>query len=125
MKKYLKILTLLSVLVLTSAKVFANDDPGFTVYVSENGDLYYEYPAPNKHRTPTRRILCTINKDGVYIPSVTTDEILSYDIYNTKGGCIASFATEADFISFIYNYKGTIEIRLYTETSVYHGFLTI
>lgn len=115
----------MSSMLIFSADASTDNSPSYIVSVSEDNIPEYVYDPPIPRRSASKKILCTINREGVYIPSVTSDEILSYDVYDTNGGCIASFASEADFISFIYNYKGTVEIRLYTETSVYHGFLTI
>lgn len=125
MKLYLTILLFMSSMLIFSADASTDNSPTYIVSVSEDNVPEYVYDPPVPRRSASKKILCAISPAGVSIPGVTSDEILSYDIYDTKGGCIASFATEADFISFIYNYKGTIEIRLYTETSVYHGFLTI
>lgn len=73
---------------------------------------------PRKAPLPGKKILCTISQDGVNIPSVTPEEIISYDVYSSEGDCIATFTSEMDFVSFLYGISGTFEIRIHIEGSI-------
>lgn len=122
--------SLIILIAMLSFSAYADYDSSTTYTVevtqsSEQEEPYYIYDGPVKHRTPPRPTICTITPDGINIPSVDTAEITAYDIYDTEGGCIATFTTEHDFNSFIYSFNGTVEIRVHTDGYVFHGYVQL
>lgn len=104
-----------------------NSDNTYTVSVQKkpknpksNEDLDCE-----GHRAPSRSIVCVISPEGIYIPGISTEEILSYEVAIPEGECVASFVEDQDFISFIYTLNGAYEIRLHTEGYIFHGYIDL
>lgn len=120
-------ISLIILIAMLSFSAFADDDSSttYTVEVAQSIDPYIVDDGPVRHRTPPRPLICTISPNGINIQSVNTEEITAYDIYDTEGGCIASFTTEQDFISFIYSLDGTVEIRIHTDGYVFHGYVQL
>lgn len=114
---------IISIVMLSSA-TFAHADNSMTysISVTQSSEPYYIDDGPVRHRTPARPIICTITPDSVNIPSVNTENIIAYDVFSPAGNCIASFTSEQDFISFIYDINGTFEIRIHIDGYVFHGF---
>jgi hypothetical protein len=124
MNKYLAPLIIFVALLSTTAHVLAdNDTPIYTFNVNQSPEPYYIDDGPVRHRSPSIPIVCTISSIGVFIPSITSDEILLYEVYNSDGDCIGSFTSDLDFISFIYKIKGYFEIRIHIEGYVFHGYI--
>lgn len=65
------------------------------------------------YRSPSRPITINISRtDGVQIPHVDKNEILSYSIYDEEETCLATFTNEADFVDFVFSTTGEVEIRI-------------
>lgn len=109
-----------------SSTTFVHADSALTysVSVTQSPEPYYIDDGQVRHRTPSRPIICTITPDGVNIPSVNTEDIITYDVFSSGGDCIASFTSEQDFISFLFSIKGTFEIRIHIDGYVFHGYAT-
>ena len=125
MNKSLAFLVVLMTILSSAACAYADNVPTITVGVSQSSEPDYIDDDPVRHRSQAKKILCTISQDGVNIPSVTPEEIISYDVYSSEGDCIASFTSEMDFVSFLYGISGTFEIRIHIEGSVFHGFISL
>lgn len=83
---------------------------------------------PNRNRIPTRKIICEISREnGVVIyQSGTADEIVSYEVYDTTGACIAIFSDEQSFIDFIFSgIAGEFQIRFRTDCTSYSGYIEL
>lgn len=65
------------------------------------------------YRCPSRPVSIVITQaDGVQIPHVDKNEILSYSIYDEEETCLATFTNEADFVDFVFSTTGEVEIRI-------------
>lgn len=124
MNKHLAIL-IISLAMLSSTTSAYADATSITVTVTQDSEPEYVYDGPVRHRIPPRPIMCTITPDGVSIPSISTDDILSYDVYSPEGDSIVSFSEEQDFITFIYGNVGTYEIRIHITGYVFHGYVNL
>ena len=82
-----------------------------------------ELPPP-RHRTPGIVFHCTISQEsGITISgSGIADEIVSYEVCDTIGSCVAIFNDEQSFIDFIFSgISGEFQIRFRTDSSSYSG----
>ena len=83
---------------------------------------------PNRNRIPARKIICEISREnGVVIyQSGIADEIVSYEVYDTTGACIAIFSDEQSFIDFIFSgITGEFQIRFRTDCTSYSGYIEL
>lgn len=80
-------------------------------------------PPPHRRRSGAKPITCTITSEGIDIPGVASNDIYLYEVYSEDGECLATFASESDFIAYIFATGQTIEIRLYTDGYLLRGFL--
>ena len=81
---------------------------------------------PNRNRMPARKIMCEISREnGVVIyQSGIADEIVSYEVYDTTGACIAIFSDEQSFIDFIFSgISGEYILRFRTTEHNYSGII--
>ncbi|MFG6426206.1 MAG: hypothetical protein K1W14_07385 [Muribaculaceae bacterium] len=99
------------------------DDTTYVVEITENSDTEYLYPTPNKHRMPSKRSICLITPQGISTQMVATEDIDLFEIYSPLGECLGIFASEQDFITFIYRMDGTVEIRLHHDDGILYGYL--
>lgn len=93
----------------------------------EPSDEIIEDPLPD-HRMPARKIMCEISREnGVVIyQSGIADEIVSYEVYDTTGACIAIFSDEQSFIDFIFSgISGEFQIRFRTDSASYSGYIKL
>jgi len=125
MNKYLTILIVSIAILSSQAQASADNAPTYTVCVSQSSEPDKVDDGPVRQRMPSRPVICTISPDRVFIPSVNSDDILSYEVYDSEGSCMASFTSEADFIFFIYDTEGTVEIRIHVDGYVFHGFIDL
>lgn len=73
-------------------------------------------------RMPSAPVMCVISENGITIEGVDSGEITSYEVYDEDGSCVASYSSERDFISFLYNTDMDVELRLYADGYVYSGW---
>ncbi len=79
---------------------------------------------PDRHRTPGMTLHCTISQEsGITISgSGIADEIVSYEVCDTIGSCVAIFNDEQSFIDFIFSgISGEFQIRFRTDSASYSG----
>jgi hypothetical protein len=48
-----------------------------------------------------------------------------FGIYDENSNCIASYSTEADFISALFTLSGTYEVQFTTEDYTYVGYISL
>lgn len=104
--------------------VVLNEEPP----VDSGNDSEEIIEIPNRNRIPTRKIICEISREnGVVIyQSGTADEIVSYEVYDTTGACIAIFSDEQSFIDFIFSgIAGEFQIRFRTDSASYSGYIKL
>lgn len=84
-------------------------------------------PKPDKtdlpahgNRLPGIPIEASINTDGIEIPGLDSIDIISYEICDEYGDCIALFADEAGFIDFLFANTGANGYYLYQDETLGH-----
>ncbi|MDE5795615.1 MAG: hypothetical protein K2H75_00745 [Muribaculaceae bacterium] len=94
-------------------------------YNPESGVRSEDEPIKH-HRLPSRSIEGTISTtEGVIIPGVNSSDLLSYELYDESGVCIAMFSEADDFISFLFSQSGSFEIRFTTKNYIYVGYMVL
>lgn len=78
---------------------------------------------PIDNRAPARPMLCIIREDGVFIQDIGTDDIVSYEIYNTSKKCLLSTSGSLEFCSFVLSTSECIEIKLITYYCILKGYI--
>ena len=79
---------------------------------------------PDRHRTPGIALHCTISQESglTFTGNDIADDIVSYEVYDTTGACIAIFSDEQSFIDFIFSgISGEFQIRFRTDSASYSG----
>jgi len=102
--------------------VVLNEEPP----VDSGNDSEEIIEIPNRNRIPTRKIICEISREnGVVIyQSGTAEEIVSYEVCDTTGACIAIFSDEQSFIDFIFSgISGEYLLRFRTPEHNYSGII--
>ena len=127
MKKLIFVFTSL-VMVCFTFDMYATSQNPYDVDLSEEpSDDIIEDPLPD-HRMPARKITCEISREnGIVIhQSGIADEILSYEVYDTSGACVAAFNDEQSFIDFIFSgMSGEFQIRFRTDSASYSGSIEL
>ena len=93
----------------------------------EDSEEIFEIPDVGR-RMPARRVMCEISREnGVSIArSGVSESIVSYEVYDPAGGCVAVFADEQDFIDFIFSgISGEFQIRFITDSASYSGYIEL
>lgn len=101
--------------------------PGGSDNGSKDDPPPIEFP-PGRHRTPGMALHCTITQESglTFTGSDITDEIISYEIYDTTGSCVAIFSDEQSFIDFIFSgISGEFQIRFRTDSASYSGYIKL
>ena len=129
MKKSKLIFVFISlVMVCFTFDMYATSQNPYNVDLSEEpSDDIIENPLPD-HRMPARKIMCEISREnGVVIyQSGIADDIVSYEVYDTTGACIAIFNDEQSFIDFIFSdISGEYILRFRTPEHTYSGIISI
>ena len=78
------------------------------------------------HRTPGCPIEAIISLGGgVEIQGIDSADILSYEVCDEEGVCLASFADESDFTGFLFSNAGAYMVRFITDDYIYIGYVEI
>ena len=78
------------------------------------------------HRIPGCPIEAIISLDGgVEIQGIDSADILSYEVCDEEGVCLASFADESGFTSFLFSNAGGYLVRFLTDDYIYIGYVEI
>lgn len=116
------------VMVCFTFDMYATSQNPYNVDLSEEpSDDIIENPLPD-HRMPARKIMCEISREnGVSIArSGVSESIVSYEVYDPAGGCVAVFADEQDFIDFIFSgISGEYLLRFRTQEHTYSGMICL
>ena len=77
-------------------------------------------------RIPAARIQCTIDFENRTVTGRFSSPLLTYEVWDEDGeGCIATFADESEFVSFLYSADGDVyQLRLYSASYIYTGYLS-
>jgi len=99
-------------------------DVGFNMTVSKPSDENEDEDTTRGCRAPSKPISCYISEStGLVIPGVDKSDIISFEVYNENGICLASLIEESEFISFLFSLSEPVEIRIITERYIYHGYI--
>jgi len=96
-----------------------NPDPNPDPYI----DPYDPDIDEEGHRAPARPFNCIISPIGIDIPSIDKNDIISFEVYDQNGICIACFIDEQDFLSFLFSTSGAVEIIFRTDGYLLRGFI--
>ena len=93
----------------------------------EDSDVWIEIPARG-NRMPARRVMCEIScENGITISqSGISESIVSYEVYDTSGCCVAIFSDEAGFVDFLFSgISGEYILRFKTDNLAYIGVVCL
>lgn len=82
-----------------------------------------ELPSRGNRTTPIK-IRCIINENGIVLINIS-DDIQTYEIYDTKDNCLAVFSDEDSFIEFLFTLSGEYQLRFSTATYDLVGYIFI
>lgn len=93
----------------------------------EDGDDGDDVNPPDKGRRSWQMgQICTINsQNGVRIPGVDKNDILTYEIWNSCEECVAVFCSEGDFLSFLPSVSGNVRIVFRLPSTYLYGYVTL
>lgn len=77
------------------------------------------------HRTGPRIVFCTMGHDDIYLSNIDVAEILSFEIYNDNGDCLAIFSDKESFLNYLFTTRGYFEIRLLSAQYTLSGWIEI
>lgn len=83
---------------------------------------------PRRHRMPGLLLLCEISREnGITISqSGISENIVSYEVYDSYGCCVAIFSDEAEFIDFLFSgISGEYILRFKTDNRAYSGMVCL
>ncbi len=127
-----KIITLSIIIIMTFAllpdRIMAGNSTSYTILVqkkSKEDSRHNQDLSPVGNRMPPRLLPILISQEGLSIPDVNNDEIILYEVIDQYGTYLATFTTEAEFISFIFMNEGSIEIRIYLDEYILQGYLSL
>lgn len=73
-------------------------------------------------RMPAAPVMCVISETGISIESADSSEIILYEVYDEDGTCLASYPSERDFITYLFQTDKNVELRFHTDNIVYSGW---
>lgn len=129
----LRILLLISLLCLLSLKANAQIQTltyTVTTFVQSKFSIGNDDDNKNRdndgYRAPSRPITIYISEtEGLQIPQVNKDEIISYSIYNEDEVCVSTFTDETDFVNFVFSWTGTVQVRIEFEDYYLVGWMEL
>ncbi len=75
-------------------------------------------------RMPGRKQNCTVDPvSGVQFVGMEKPDILSFEVYDLSGACVAVFGDEAAFLEYLFAQSGEYQIRLITADWAYVGYI--
>ncbi len=84
----------------------------------EEGDPYI--------RIPGAPVQCTIDATaGIQFVGMEKPEILTFELYDLSGACMAVFGDEDSFLDFLFAQSGEYQIRLVTANWAYVGYIGV
>ena len=77
-------------------------------------------------RTPSQKVQCTIDATaGIQFVGMEKPEILTFEIYDLSGACVAVFGDEDSFLDFLFAQSREYQIRLVTASWAYVGYIGV
>lgn len=126
-KKNMRKLLIVAFAILASipyTALYAEDGTTYEVNLKRDSTTIPDTPIHGQ-RSPSCVNTCIINESGLLIPGVDNSEILSYEVINEDGICLGEFYDEFEFVNFVFSFSQSIEIKIYTETYIYSGYIFI
>jgi len=127
--KMKKLTLAVSGLIMAIAPAFAYPDvsPSVSLTVTK---INYEPTMPEEEehgqRMPPRNVVCTIDAaTGIQFVGMEKPEILTFEIYDLSGACVAVFGDETAFLDFLFAQSGEYQIRLVTANWAYIGYIGV
>lgn len=78
------------------------------------------------HRSAPVPTECVIDAtSGITFTDADAPEFVSYDILDTTGMTVASFADEESFISTLFSLSGEYQLRLVSDDYIYQGWIML
>lgn len=74
-------------------------------------------------RTPSKPTICIISEIGIEIGEFENSQIYLYEVYGSDGLFLASFNSESEFLSFLFQSFGELNIRFYTADYILQGWV--
>lgn len=130
MKKYLIFTILFMVLfAFQSTEIFAGAFKTLTVSLDRK-ELITPQDGPDYdppiHRSPADAYICSITPENGVEISGTTDEIISYEIWDATGTvCIAYFTNEEEFVEYLFSLNGDFQLVFFFEDYTLTGEITV
>ena len=77
-------------------------------------------------RIPSARVICTIDFVNLTVTGNFSSDLLSYEVWDEEGQqCLESFTRESTFVEYLYSAEGTYQLRFYSDSYVYIGYISI
>lgn len=129
MKRFLSLATIIILMIFVPHSVSADTDETSSFPVTQtdsNGPHSDDEDTHKGNRIPARHLECTVSIDaGVFIPSVDSSEIISYEIYDSTGNQTAIFSMEEDFVEYFFTLHGDYIIRFNTISRSFIGQVSL
>ena len=89
-----------------------------------NGDK--DEDPKNRKRIPSAPVYCTIDFDNQTVSGNFTSRLLTFEVWSEDGvQCIATFNDESHLIEYLDSAEGDYQLRFYSESYVYIGFISL
>jgi len=131
MKKQSLLITIITTLVIsTLSPIYTYADNGNTYNVPtqqvKDSDPFTEPNETPGNRLPSRPLIITITDgQGVVIPEIEKEDVVSYSIYNEDGILVAMYADDIDFSTAVFDMTGVIEIRITFDGYYLNGYMEL
>ena len=77
-------------------------------------------------RIPSARVQCTIDFANLTVTGNFSSDLLSYEVWDEEGQqCLESFTRESTFVEYLYSAEGTYQLRFYSDSYVYIGYISL
>jgi len=123
MNRFFKLSVIIFSMFMATVSAYAEDGSSYEVSMDQESEPIYVKDPERGHRMPSKRINCTITTNGIYFSSMNVEEIISFEVYDRHGVCIASFIDEQDFLSFLFSTSGAVKIIFRTDGYLLRGFI--
>lgn len=127
--KKVTILVIALFALLPVASLMASEDECITTILNvsevETEDPIFVTDTPTGNRSGSAPILCTMRRDNIVISGTDLSEILTFEIYDESGFCLANFSNKEDFLAYIFTLNGNVEVKFHTERFVLSGSVTL
>ncbi len=106
--------------------VFAQAEDSISVPLSETDRPEEQKPPRKGNRMPSMKEVCVIDFSSKSISSSIGLEIVTYELWNEAGEYIVtSTFDDTDMVDFLSTIKGSYQLHIVTEYSVYFGYIEL